>query len=231
MRVSFAFGSKLMPAFKTLLFLSITGVAAWPAEQAILRSGFSIRCQSHTSDDDFVYLQTGTGVVTIKATEVEGFEAELSALPEAAVEVKPIAIVTPPQFVKPVLNTKQLIETKANAYGIPASFVHSVVMAESAYNVNALSPKGAIGLMQLMPATAKSLGVDPKDPEQNVDAGVRHLTDLLLRFKDDPEQVRKALAAYNAGVGAVDKYRGVPPYPETQMYVEKILHQYNNLRK
>ena len=221
----------MMPVFKTLLFLLVMGVAAWPAEQAILRSGFSIRCQSHTTDDHFVYLQTGAGVVTIKATEVEGFETELNVPQPPGVDAMALATVVPMPPAKPVLNTKQLIETKANAYGIPASFVHSVVQAESAYNVNALSPKGAIGLMQLMPATAKLLGVDPKDPEQNVDAGVRHLTDLLLRFKDDPEQVRKALAAYNAGVGAVDKYRGVPPYPETQMYVEKILHQYNNLRK
>ncbi len=220
-----------MPVLRTLLFLSLTGLAAWPAEQAILRSGFSIRCQSHTVDGDFVYLQTGTGVVTIKAVEIEGFEAEVTVAQAPAIDVKVAAPVTSPPIVKPILSAKQLIESKANAYGIPASFVHSVVQAESAYNVNALSPKGAIGLMQLMPATARSLGVDPTDPEQNVDAGVRHLTDLLVRFQDDPQQVRKALAAYNAGVGAVDKYRGVPPYPETQMYVEKILHQYNNLRK
>ena len=202
----------------------------WPAEQAVLRTGFSIRCQSHTMDGDFVYLQTGSGVVTIKASEIEAFEVE-EAVAQPAVESKlelpPVA--KPP--VKPVLNTKQLIESKANAYGIPVSFVNSVVQAESAYNVNALSPKGAIGLMQLMPETARSLGADPHDPEQNVDAGVRHLSDLLVRFKDDPQQVRKALAAYNAGVGAVDRYNGVPPYPETQMYVEKILHRYNTLRK
>ena len=221
-----------MLAFRSLLFLSLTALTVWPAEQAILRSGFSIRCQSHSVEGDFIYLQTGAGVVTLKAVEVEGFEEEFIApFAQSGSNPIPIPVPSPLPVVKPVLNTRQLIETKANAYGIPASFVHSVVQAESAYNVNALSPKGAIGLMQLMPETAKSLGVDPMDPEQNVDAGVRHLTDLLLRFKDDPQQVRKALAAYNAGVGAVDKYRGVPPYPETQMYVEKILHQYNNLRK
>jgi soluble lytic murein transglycosylase-like protein len=101
--------------------------------------------------------------------------------------------------------------------------VHSVVAAESAYRPDAVSPKGAIGLMQLMPATAKAYGVDPHDPEQNVDAGTRYLRDLLLKYDHG---VFSALAAYNAGPGAVAKYNGVPPYRETQAYVNRIYRSY-----
>ena len=217
-----------MKARLNLLILLTLGGPLWSAEQALLKSGFSIRCQSHTIEGDVAFLKTGEGVVTIKISEIEGFEAEMRPSERKPIVESPVAVVAVP---KPVLSPKQLIEDKAKIYGIPASFVHSVVQAESAYQVNALSPKGAIGLMQLMPQTAKSLGADPMDPEQNVEAGVRHLTDLLVRYKNDPEQVRKALAAYNAGIGAVERYNGVPPYPETQMYVEKILRQYNALRK
>ncbi len=212
---------------KILLF-ALVALPIWSAEQVLLRTGFAIRCESHTSDGETVFLQTGSGVVSIKASEIAGFELEeVFAQPILALTISTAEI---PKS-QPVLTTKELIDNAARTYGIPASFIHSVVQAESGYNVNALSPKGAIGLMQLMPATAKSLGADPNDPKQNVEAGVRHLTDLLFRFKDDPEQLRKTLAAYNAGLGAVEKYNGVPPYQETQLYVEKILNRYNYLRK
>jgi soluble lytic murein transglycosylase-like protein len=217
-----------MKAHFNLLILLALGGPLWSAELALLKSGFAIRCQSHTIEGDVAFLKTGDGIVTIQVSEIEGFETEIRPPAPTPIVEPQVAVVA---VQKPVLSPKQLIEDKAKVYGIPASFVHSVVQAESAYQVNALSPKGAIGLMQLMPQTAKSLGADPRDPEQNVEAGVRHLTDLLVRYKNDPEQVRKALAAYNAGVGAVDRYNGVPPYPETQMYVEKILRQYNALRK
>ncbi|MBL8175470.1 MAG: lytic transglycosylase domain-containing protein, partial [Bryobacterales bacterium] len=95
-----------------------------------------------------------------------------------------------------------------------------------AYRPDAISHKGAIGIMQLMPATAASLNADPHDPEQNVEAGTRLLRELLLQYQDYPDQVRRALAAYNAGPGAVQKYNGVPPYRETQSYVNKILDAY-----
>jgi soluble lytic murein transglycosylase-like protein len=91
--------------------------------------------------------------------------------------------------------------------------------AESGGRADALSPKGAIGLMQLMPGTAKELGADPFDPAQNVDAGARYLRDLLVKYDG---QLWHALAAYNAGPGAVDKYNGVPPYRETVRYVDRI---------
>jgi soluble lytic murein transglycosylase-like protein len=109
---------------------------------------------------------------------------------------------------------------------LPPEFVEAVARQESAFNPKAISHKGAIGLMQLMPATAKALGVDPHDPEQNSEAGARLLRELLLQYQDRPDQVRRALAAYNAGAGAVQKYNGVPPYRETVDYVDRVLQHY-----
>src|SRR6202035_663862 len=97
------------------------------------------------------------------------------------------------------------------------------VKAESGYNTAALSPKGAIGLMQLMPGTAQVFNADPHDPAQNVEAGAAYLRELLIKYDGD---ARRALAAYNAGPGAVDKYNGVPPYAETQTYIERVLRNY-----
>ena len=113
------------------------------------------------------------------------------------------------------------IREAAERYGVSLSLVESVVRAESAFNPWAVSSKGAQGLMQLMPQTASLLGVrDAFDPRQNIDGGVRHLRHLLDRY---PGNLALALAAYNAGENAVNFYRGVPPYPETQQYVRKIL--------
>jgi soluble lytic murein transglycosylase-like protein len=95
--------------------------------------------------------------------------------------------------------------------------------AESGFQPNAVSPKGAIGLMQLMPETARELGVDPRDPHQNADGGAQYLRALLARYESDPNQVLLALAAYNAGPAAVERYHGVPPYRETREYILRVL--------
>jgi soluble lytic murein transglycosylase-like protein len=87
----------------------------------------------------------------------------------------------------------------------------------------AVSPKGALGVMQLMPSTARALSADPRDPAQNIDAGARLLRELLIKYDGD---VVKALSAYNAGAGAVDRYHGMPPYAETQNYVDKVIRTY-----
>jgi soluble lytic murein transglycosylase-like protein len=107
--------------------------------------------------------------------------------------------------------------------GLPPAFVESVAKVESAFRPDAVSPKGALGVMQLMPDTARALDANPLDTAQNIDAGVRLLRELLLRYDGD---VVKALAAYNAGTDAVSRYRGVPPYPETQIYVDRVLRTY-----
>ncbi len=113
------------------------------------------------------------------------------------------------------------IRAAAERYGLDPGLVRSVIRVESAFNPWAVSRKGAQGLMQLMPQTASSLGVrNAFNPRQNIDGGVRHLRALIDRYGGD---LPLALAAYNAGAQAVDWYRGVPPYPETQHYVRQVL--------
>ncbi len=115
----------------------------------------------------------------------------------------------------------ELIDQVANEHGVDSALVRAVVQAESAFKPDAVSVKGATGLMQLMPATAKRYGVsDRNDPVQNVNGGVRYLRDLLDMFG---QNLALAVAAYNAGEGAVMKHRGIPPYSETQHYVRKVM--------
>lgn len=113
-----------------------------------------------------------------------------------------------------------LVQRASAATGVDSSLIRGVIQAESAGNAKALSPKGAVGLMQLMPSTAAELGVDPHDPAQNVLGGARYLASLLKRY-DGNETL--ALAGYNAGPGAVDRHGGVPPYRETRNYVTTVL--------
>lgn len=122
-----------------------------------------------------------------------------------------------------------IINDVALRYRLDHKLIHAVVRAESSYDPQAKSPKGAVGLMQLMPGTAERYGVrDRYNPAQNVTGGVRYLRDLLLQFND----VRLALAAYNAGEGAVIKYgRKIPPYKETQTYVRRVLRFYREIRQ
>ncbi len=120
-----------------------------------------------------------------------------------------------------------LIERSARAHGLEASLVKAVVAAESAFDRTAVSHAGAQGLMQLMPATARTLGVtDPFHPGANIDGGTRYLRQMLDRYGD----VTRALAAYNAGPRAVDRYNGVPPYRETRTYVKRVLDYYQRYR-
>src|SRR5208337_5542448 len=118
-----------------------------------------------------------------------------------------------------------IINSASSRNQIDADFIASVIHAESANNPRAVSPKGAQGLMQLMPGTAGKLGVkDSFDPADNVDGGVRYLRELLLQYNGD---IPKALAAYNAGPQRVEQYKGVPPYRETHAYVARIINDFN----
>ena len=129
---------------------------------------------------------------------------------------------------EPSINISEMVEKAARDNQVDPLLVHSIIQVESNYNPYAVSPKGAQGLMQLMPPTARDLGVsDSFDPRQNIEAGVRYLKYLQDLYKDD----RLALAAYNAGPGAVQKYKWIPPYPETQDYVNRVGEQYGAAKK
>lgn len=132
------------------------------------------------------------------------------------------------RVVVPSAQIDKLVGASAASWNVDPALVKAVIANESGFNANATSSTGAQGLMQLEPATAASVGVtDPYDPAQNVAGGTRYLRGLLDRFHGDP---RLAVAAYNAGPGAVEKYDGVPPYAETQNYVQNVLASYAKYR-
>lgn len=151
------------------------------------------------------------------ASLVSGFEADETAFapPPAA----PVSAPAPPAAPAKALDPLALADAAADKYGLPTALVRSVMAAESGYRPNAVSSKGAIGLMQLTPDTARDYGADPWDPAQNVDAGTRYLRDLLEKYDGG---LWYALAAYNAGPGTVEKYKGVPPYAETVRYIGTV---------
>lgn len=116
---------------------------------------------------------------------------------------------------------KEIVQEAANTYGVPVSLISKIIQVESGWNHKAKSRVGAMGMMQLMPRTAKALGVsNPYDPGQNIMGGVKYLSSLIKKYKGD---MTLAVAAYNAGPGNVDKYKGVPPFKETQNFVKKVL--------
>jgi len=117
-----------------------------------------------------------------------------------------------------------LIGDAARKHQLPPEFVKSIVAAESAFQSNAVSPKGAVGLMQVMPETALEMGLDASVPAENVDAGAMYLASLVRRYqKKTRNWLKHTIAAYNAGPGNVDRYRGVPPFRETRAYVTRVM--------
>lgn len=116
-----------------------------------------------------------------------------------------------------------LIATASRKHGVPAALVKSIVATESNFRCDAVSSRGSIGLMQLLPSTARQYGADARVPEQNIDAGTRYLRFLIERYRSSASPLKNVIAAYNAGFGAVDRYHGVPPFHETQCYVNRVL--------
>jgi len=207
-----------------LIFLLVP--SAFAGEYAVLQNGFRIHAQRHELNGTSVRLFTDSGTMDLPSGNVSAFEQEEYTPPPPAPPAPPPAIVPVAKAIAPPPTPLELLQEAASKHGLRPEFVRSVAMAESALKTNAVSPKGALGLMQLMPGTAADLGVDPKDPKQNAEAGARYLRSLLEKYKNSPDPVRLALAAYNAGPAAVDRYRNIPPFRETQAYVERVLRQY-----
>lgn len=209
---------------RSLCALMLVCLPALAGEYAVLKTGFRLHAERHEVHGAELRLYTSTGVIALPAEQVAAFEAE-DYVPAPAVPPPAPAPASPDVNLSP----KEMVRRAARNQDLMDAFVplaESVAKVESAFQPGAVSPKGAVGVMQLMPATAATLGADPYDAAQNVEAGVRHLRDLLVRYQDKDDQVRWALAAYNAGAGAVERYQGVPPYRETRLYVDKVLNEY-----
>ena len=208
----------MRPVFVSFVTLVSLTALARPAraELVFFDSGRTLSVKSHRADGDSVVLQLRTGgEMVCEASIVTRFTADEVPYPEPEVAAAP----APVQPVATVGPYSDIIDRVAAEQNVPAKLVRAVIQVESAYNVRARSPKGAMGLMQLMPATARQYAVaDPYDPASNIEAGIKHLKSLLQRLP-----VALALAAYNAGEAAVQRFNGIPPYPETRNYVSRIL--------
>jgi soluble lytic murein transglycosylase-like protein len=185
------------------------------AEIALLANGQTFKVSGHRAEGGLVWLSLRTGgEIALPSAQIRGY------VPDEVVEEVERAAAS-----SDGLNgLRQLATDTARRHGLDPALVLAVAGVESAFETRAVSPKGAQGLMQLMPGTAKDLGVaDPFDPAANLDGGTRYLRELLAKYDGD---VTKALAAYNAGPGAVARHQGVPPYKETRDYVKKVLRRY-----
>jgi soluble lytic murein transglycosylase-like protein len=213
---------------KVLLFAATIFTMGAPAHAEIVffNTGRNLSVQSHRIDGNTIVMEMrGGGEMTCDASLVARIEPDEVPYPEpapaaAAAEGSPAALPNGPRL---ATNTRYepIIQKVAKEQGLDAALVRAVIQVESGYEPRARSKSGAVGLMQLMPETARQYGVAPRrlyDPNANIEAGAKHLKSLL-----DHLPLHLALAAYNAGEAAVQRFRGVPPYPETQKYVSTIL--------
>ena len=197
-------------------WLIILGVSCLhAAEVANLRNGFSIRHEHHETQGETtrLYLDNDAsgGYIDVPTAQIEGFQPAPADVSQATAPAK--------------TNLESIIRSASASSQIDADFIASVIRAESANNPRAVSPKGAQGLMQLMPGTASQLGVpNAFDPQANVEGGTKYLRELLEKYNFD---LVKALAAYNAGPQRVEQFGGVPPYYETRAYVARIVKDFN----
>jgi hypothetical protein len=203
---------KLLAQLVLGLGLLATPLFACGADLAVLHNGFSIRHERREVVGSVTRLYLGAdrdGYVDIPTSDIDRFEQDLSS-PAATHNAQPM---------------NEVIKAVSSRHHLDPDLINSVIHAESGFNPRAVSPKGAQGLMQLMPQTASRLGVvNSFDPGDNLEGGTRYLRELLERYNFD---LIKALAAYNAGPQRVKQYHGVPPYYETQAYVARIIHDFN----
>ena len=189
---------------------------------AILRNGFSIRHEKRETVGAITRLYTTpdkAGFIDIATDQIDHFEKDLTPPPVLARTPTVTTVQPSPQRLDDVVN---LISSR---HHLDPDLVNSVIRAESGFHTRAISPKGAQGLMQLMPQTASQLGVtNAFEPSANVEGGTKYLRELLERYNFD---LIKALAAYNAGPHRVEQYHGVPPYYETRAYVARIVRDFN----
>ncbi|HXP07742.1 MAG TPA: lytic transglycosylase domain-containing protein [Acidobacteriaceae bacterium] len=193
------------------------------AEQVTLKNGYNLLCDHREQEGDRVRLFTSRdsgNFVEVDAAEI----LSVDAVPDSPVAVTPAA--------EPRLTNSDVHELIARAgadHNLDVDLLASVVRAESGGNIHAVSRTGAQGLMQLMPGTAAELGVtDSFRADQNIKGGTAYLDALLLKYHD---HLALALAAYNAGPAAVDKYHGVPPYRETRVYVARVIREFNRRKQ
>jgi Transglycosylase SLT domain len=189
------------------------------ANKALLVLSLATCCVSNVAKADVIDISP-TGVITTHKGPTVFSGTTSTPITTATPSTETNTALPDPQFpltLHPVL--VGYLNEAATRFGVDPALVRAVAWQESRFRSDAVSPKGAIGIMQLMPDTARELGVNPHDPRQNIHGGVAYLSSLLTRFGGD---TRLALAAYNAGPAAVAQYRGIPPFRETQNYVKSI---------
>jgi soluble lytic murein transglycosylase-like protein len=211
------------PVLALLAFWAFAPLGAHAGELAVLRNGFEQRCDHHAVIDGRLRLFLASGednFIEYTPDEVDRFEAapeEPVSQVHAAVQQEGTALTQ--------ADLHQILASAGKAHDLDVDLLASVIKAESGGNARAVSRTGARGLMQLMPGTAAGLGVaDSFRPDQNVQGGSTYFDALLTRYHGD---LALALAAYNAGPAAVDKYHGIPPYRETRAYVARVIHEFN----
>ena len=197
-------------------------------ERVVLTTGYEMHADRHEEQGETVKIFDAGAVSEVPKTLIAEYRVEeYTPLP-------PPAALTPALAVPVSTSPKDLIQAAVEKQKLPhelVALISSVIRQESGFHENALSPKGAIGLMQLMPGTARDLGVNPRVVAENIEGGTRYLSELLKKYEGHDDQVVRALAAYNAGPAAVDKYNGVPPYSETRAYVRRVVKNYLNEQK
>jgi len=219
---------------KVLIFVTAAAALLAPAtraaERITLRNGFEMQCNHHAQVKGRVRLYLSSeedNYAEFAPGEIVQIEQVPDPPPPPTSAERVLAVASPanPDAKLSPADLGEILNKASHEHNVDVDLLASVVKAESGGNARAVSRAGARGLMQLMPGTAGELGVeDSFKPEQNVRGGTAYLDELLIRYHDN---IAKALAAYNAGPGAVDKYNGIPPYHETRAYVARVIHEFN----